>query len=103
MDKGIDRINNLLETYMGINDSDLGQLICEMRFSLSLRFLLVAQRIWDLAENQNNPSDFASAIDESDIGEFHFSDDFVFDIWASIDDIKRGRIPEENELESDRL
>lgn len=72
-------------------------------FSFSFYDLLVAQRIWDLAENQNNPSDFASAIDESDLGSFGFSDDFVFDIWAAIDDVKRGRIPEENELESDRL
>jgi hypothetical protein len=26
MDKAIERINNLLETYMGINDADLGKL-----------------------------------------------------------------------------
>ena len=103
MDRVIDRINNLLETYMGINDCDLGQLISEMKFSFAFCFLSVAQRIWDLAENQNNPSDFASAIDESDLGEFHFSDDFIFDIWAAIDDIKCGRIAEEEELESDRL
>lgn len=65
--------------------------------------LVLAQRIWSLAENQNNPSDFATAIDESDIGAFNFSDEFIFDIWAAIDDIKSGRLPEEKDFESDRL
>ncbi|CAF4310304.1 unnamed protein product, partial [Rotaria sordida] len=58
MVKVIDRINGLLETYMGIHDSDL------------------AQQIWDLSENKKNPSDFAMAIDESEIGTFNFTDEF---------------------------
>ena len=46
------------------------------------------------------------AIDESDIGAFNFADDFIFDLWAAIDDIKMGRIKEnadEEEYESERL
>lgn len=39
VDKVIDRINNLLETYMGINDSDLGQLIFEMKRFVFILFL----------------------------------------------------------------
>ncbi|CAF1075657.1 unnamed protein product [Rotaria magnacalcarata] len=85
MVKAIERINGLLETYIGINDSDL------------------AQQIWDLAENKNNPSDFALAIDDSELGSFNFTDNFVFDIWAAIGDVKDGRIPEEKEFENERL
>ncbi|CAF0872482.1 unnamed protein product [Rotaria sordida] len=85
MVKAIDRINGLLETYMGIHDSDL------------------AQQIWDLSENKKNPSDFAMAIDESEIGTFNFTDEFIFDLWAAIDDIKAGRVPEENDIENERL
>ncbi|CAF2363874.1 unnamed protein product [Rotaria sp. Silwood2] len=85
MVKVVDRINGLLETYMGINDSDL------------------AQQIWELAENKKNPSDFAVAIDESEIGTFNFTDEFIFDLWAAIDDIKAGRVPEQKDIENERL
>ncbi|CAF0749578.1 unnamed protein product [Adineta steineri] len=84
MVKAIDRINSLLETFMGIHDSDL------------------AQQIWDLAQDKKNPSDFAMAIDESEIGAFNFTDEFIFDLWAGIDDIKAGRIKEED-YEGERL
>lgn len=43
------------------------------------------------------------AIDESDIGTFNFTDDFIFDIWAAIDDIKAGRIKEEQDFIVERL
>lgn len=68
-----------------------------------MTFLFLAQQIWDLAQNKKNPSDFALAIDESDIGAFNFADDFIFDLWAAIDDIKAGRIQEENEFQTERL
>ncbi|CAF1064231.1 unnamed protein product [Rotaria magnacalcarata] len=84
MVKAIDRINGLLETFMGINDSDL------------------AQQIWDFAQNKTNPSDFAMAIDESEIGAFNFTDEFIFDLWAAIDDIKAGRI-KDRDYEDERL
>ncbi|CAF3390260.1 unnamed protein product [Rotaria sp. Silwood1] len=84
MVKAIDRINGLLETFMGINDSDL------------------AQQIWDFAQNKKNPSDFAMAIDESEIGAFNFTDEFIFDLWAAIDDIKAGRI-KDRDYEDERL
>jgi len=84
MVKAIDRINNLLENFMGINDSEL------------------AQQIWDLSQNKKNPSDFAMAIDESEIGAFSFTDEFIFDLWAAIDDIKSGRI-KERDYEDARL
>lgn len=82
--KGIEHINGLLESFMGINDSDL------------------AQQIWDLSDNKKNPSDFAMAIDESEIGAFNFTDEFIFDLWAAIDDIKSGRI-KQKEIEDERL
>ena len=42
------------------------------------------------------------AIDESEIGAFNFTDEFIFDLWAGIDDIKSGRIKEQ-EVEDERL
>ncbi len=65
-------------------------------------FLLLAQQIWDLAQDKKNPSDFAMAIDESEIGAFSFTDEFIFDLWAAIDDIKAGRI-KNKEYEDERL
>ncbi len=65
-------------------------------------FFFLAQQIWDLAQDKKNPSDFAMAIDESEIGAFSFTDEFIFDLWAAIDDIKNGRI-KEKEVEDERL
>lgn len=70
----IDKINGLLESFMGINDTEL------------------AQQIWDIGSKLNNPSDFAMAIDNSEIKEFGFADDFVFDLWGAISDAKSGRL-----------
>lgn len=70
----VDKINGLLESFMGINDTDL------------------AQSIWEAGCKKDNPHDFAVAIDESDLGEFGFTDDFVFDMWGAISDAKSGRL-----------
>lgn len=73
-----------------------------MSNKLQMFLLVLAQQIWDLAQNKKNPSDFAMAIDESEIGAFNFTDEFIFDLWAGIDDIKAGRIKEED-YENERL
>lgn len=73
-DLAVDKINGLLESFMGINDTEL------------------AQQIWEIGNKQDNPSDFAMAIDKSDIKDFGFADDFVFDLWGAISDAKSGRL-----------
>lgn len=70
----LDKINNLLESYMGINDSEL------------------ATQIWDLGKDKTNPHDFVTAIDSSDLEAFGFTDDFIFDLWGAISDAKTGRL-----------
>ena len=100
MVKGVERINGLLETYMGINDSDLGR--NGQKLWWMIRCVLLAQQIWDLAQNKTNPSVFASAIDDSELGAFNFTDEFIFDLWAAIDDIKAGRVKEQED-QSERL
>ena len=70
----LDRINSLLESFMGINDNDL------------------ANEIWDLGQEKANPHDFVVAIDNSDLKEFGFSDDFIFDLWGAVSDAKAGRL-----------
>lgn len=67
-----EKINELLEKFLGINDGDL------------------AQTIWDLGHNKENPSDFASAVDDSDLNMFNFTVDFKFDLWGAISDAKSG-------------
>lgn len=52
----------------------------------------VAQQIWEIGNKQDNPSDFAMAIDKSDMKDFGFADDFVFDLWGAISDAKSGRL-----------
>ncbi|KAK2157666.1 hypothetical protein LSH36_187g06020 [Paralvinella palmiformis] len=77
----IDKINALLESFMGINDTEL------------------AQTIWEQGSSLDNPHDFAVAMDNSDLGEFGFTDDFVFDLWGAITDAKQGRLKKVQEFD----
>lgn len=68
-----ENINNLLENFMGINDSEL------------------ASQIWELSEGKSNTMELAEAIDNSDLEAFGFTDDFIIDLWGAITDAKQGR------------
>uniref|UniRef100_A0A8D8XAI3 PDZ domain-containing protein GIPC1 n=1 Tax=Cacopsylla melanoneura TaxID=428564 RepID=A0A8D8XAI3_9HEMI len=74
MQIGIDSINQLLENFMGINDTEL------------------ATQIWEQGEGKTNSMDFAEAIDASDLEEFGFTDDFIIELWGVITDARSGRI-----------
>lgn len=75
-----DKINNLLESFMGINDTEL------------------AQSIWEIGSKVDNPHDFAVQVDESDLQMFGFTDDFIFDLWGAISDAKTGRLKQATEF-----
>lgn len=74
VDIAVAKINSLLETFMGIHDSEL------------------AQTIWELGRNHENPHDFCEAISQSEIADFGFGEDFVFDLWGAINDARSGRL-----------
>lgn len=74
VDIAVAKINSLLETFMGIHDSEL------------------AQTIWELGRHHENPHDFCEAITQSEIADFGFSEDFIFDLWGSINDARSGRL-----------
>lgn len=74
VEAAVEKINNLLESFMGINDVEL------------------ATQIWELGQDKGNTHDFAQAIDCSDLEAFGFTDDFVFDLWGAISDAKAGRL-----------
>ncbi|XP_030554826.1 PDZ domain-containing protein GIPC3 [Drosophila novamexicana] len=68
---GVEAINNLLESFMGINDTEL------------------ASQIWELGDKKSNSMDFAEAIDSSDLESFGFTDDFIIELWGAITDARR--------------
>lgn len=70
----IDKINSLLDSFMGINDTELATLI------------------WEQAQGKANSMDFAEAIDNSELEEFGFSDDFIIELWGAITDARSGRL-----------
>lgn len=74
MEIGVEKINSILENFMGINDSDL------------------ATQIWEKAEGKLNSMEFAEAIDNSDLEEFGFTDDLLIEIWGAITDARSGRL-----------
>ncbi|XP_053602187.1 PDZ domain-containing protein GIPC1 [Plodia interpunctella] len=71
---GIEKINQLLENFMGINDTDL------------------ATQMWDLADGKSNSMELADAIDNSDLQEFGFTDEFIIELWGVITDARSGRL-----------
>ncbi|CAH2236122.1 PDZ domain-containing protein GIPC3 [Pararge aegeria] len=71
---GIDKINGLLESFMGINDTEL------------------ATQMWDLSDGKTNSMQLAEAIDNSDLQEFGFTDEFIIELWGVITDARSGRL-----------
>ncbi|KAK2906596.1 hypothetical protein Q8A67_005581 [Cirrhinus molitorella] len=71
-DKAIKKVDDLLESYMGIRDLELATTIVEA------------------GKNKKNPDDFAEALD-SVLGDFGFPDVFLFDVWGAMGDVKNGR------------
>lgn len=59
---------------MGINDLDL------------------ATQIWEMSVNKTNSMQLAEAIDNSELEEFGFTDDFIIELWGVITDARSGRI-----------
>nr|CAH0103556.1 unnamed protein product [Daphnia galeata] len=74
VEAAVEKINSLLESFMGINDADL------------------ATQIWEMGQEKTNTMDFAEAIDNSDLEAFGFTDDFIFELWGAITDAKAGRL-----------
>ena len=74
MEVGVEKINSILENFLGINDSEL------------------ATQIWDKSEGKDNSMDFAEAIDNSDLEEFGFTDELVIELWGVITDARSGRL-----------
>ncbi|XP_034567453.1 PDZ domain-containing protein GIPC1 isoform X1 [Notolabrus celidotus] len=68
-EKAIEKVDDLLESYMGIRDSELAATMVE------------------LGKDKKNPDEFAEALDET-LGDFAFPDEFVFDVWGAIGDAK---------------
>lgn len=96
---GIDSINVLLDSFMGINDSELAMQVigppagrssgCPLTDDWILS--ISAFQIWESAGNKTNSMDFAEAIDNSDLEAFGFTDDFIIELWGAITDARRHR------------
>ncbi|XP_006919533.1 PDZ domain-containing protein GIPC2 [Pteropus alecto] len=71
--KAIEKVDDLLELYMGIRDIDL------------------ATTMFEAGRDKGNPDEFAVALDQT-LGDFAFPDEFVFDVWGAIGDAKGGRL-----------
>ncbi|CAL1580929.1 unnamed protein product [Knipowitschia caucasica] len=71
-EKAVKKVDDLLESYMGIRDTELAATMVEV------------------GRDKKNPDEFAMALDET-LGDFAFPDEFVFDVWGAIGDAKTGR------------
>ncbi|XP_070564404.1 PDZ domain-containing protein GIPC1-like [Ptychodera flava] len=72
-ERAIKKVDDLLESYMGIRDEELAATMVEF------------------GKDKGNPNEFAAAMDEN-LADFAFPDEFVFDVWGAITDAKAGRI-----------
>ena len=92
MKQTIERVYDLLESFIGIQDKQLGKetslvYLKISPFSLSLSFspFLLAYVMVDLACEKMTVDDFPIGIDESSLADFEFPDDFILDMWTAID------------------
>lgn len=67
----LERINLLLEQFMGIADDEL------------------ALSIWETGRQRQNPHDFLLQVAGSELALFEFSQEMIFDLWAAIHDSLR--------------
>lgn len=71
-ERAVAKVDDLLESYMGIRDSEL------------------AATMVSLGGDARDPDALAQALD-SQLGDFAFPDEFVFDVWGAIGDARAGR------------
>ena len=92
--QAIERVDDLLESFMGIRDSQLGKetYLAYLKISLFLSFSLLARVMVDLARDKMTVNDFAIGIDESSLADFEFPDDFILDMWTAIDSTHTARV-----------
>ncbi|XP_072019469.1 LOW QUALITY PROTEIN: PDZ domain-containing protein GIPC3-like [Amphiura filiformis] len=72
-EKAAGKVDDLLESYMGIRDLEL------------------ANELVELFKGKTDFPAFTSGVTEA-LGEFDFPETFVFDVWGAISDAKSGRI-----------
>ncbi|ESN97268.1 hypothetical protein HELRODRAFT_85810 [Helobdella robusta] len=77
----VDKINAMLEGFLGISDAEL------------------SQTIWELGSKSNNPSEFVTIIRDSDLSMFGFTEVFIFELWGAISDAKQGRLKKIKEVD----
>ncbi|KAI2650732.1 PDZ domain-containing protein GIPC3 [Labeo rohita] len=89
-DKVIKKVDDLLESYMGIRDLELGENLLGIG-RYRKRPARLEENVSAIPMNSKNPDDFAEALD-SVLGDFGFPDVFLFDVWGAMGDVKNGRI-----------
>ena len=74
--------------------------IAVLRIDISHWVLLTcaAQSIWETGSQETNPSDFTTALQNSDLCQFA-EESFMFDLWGAISDAKQGRLKKVQEFE----
>ena len=77
-----------MTTYAVITETVL---LCVLFHEATLLYF-PAQTIWEIGCDKDNPVIFTSALEDSELKEFGFTQDFTFDLWGAISDAKAGRL-----------
>ncbi|KAJ1348563.1 hypothetical protein KIN20_003895 [Parelaphostrongylus tenuis] len=69
----IGRLNEILDSYLGVQDDQM------------------AQTLWELALSCETLPDMNKAVRESQLSVFDFPDELIFDMWGVVSDSRRVR------------
>nr|CAB3249079.1 PDZ domain-containing protein GIPC1 [Phallusia mammillata] len=68
--KAVGKIDDLLDSFLGIRDMEL------------------SSTIWECGKEQKNPDDFLTALNDQ-LGDFAFPQEFIFDVWGVVLDTRQ--------------
>ena len=79
----VERVDDMLESFMGIRDTELGNQT-SINFFYCVTDTSLARVMVDLTKGKTTVQEFVNEVNKGSLSEFQFPDDFILDVWKVI-------------------